>query len=307
MDWTTRSTPSEQSSMPYEQLHGTVALRDLEIPRWRSAESYETSTSNVVAREDSLATPLDTSGMADATSFYADGDGEDDNFDSMSSPEDEDEDDEPALETSLEYARFHGLCRDYEMDDPLSSELIPLPEEDFCCDDREFDGFLEPDALLREVHHNLNERLDVDKEAANFLMSTLRTCKQYEGEEIAVDLDTSDLRRLKLELPVLARDHEVDMISLRRRNEVKLSGQGIKPFHLDKEKGESIEFSSADIDTKRQLDIDLRNEKLDVGRETVELLRQLRDIADGKNDDYANEAYESYKVSNRRLLMRSND
>lgn len=207
------------------------------------------------------------------------------------------DDSDPDLDPTLESARFHGLCRNYEMEDPLASDLIPLPEEEFCCDDTELEHYLRHDEILKTVHDSLSERLEIDRNAVTFLMSTLRACKQYEGEEIPVDMECSDPRGLKLELPVLAGDHEVEMISLRRRNEVRLDCQGIKPFQLDKEKGESIEFSSAEIDNKRRLDTELRNEKLDVGKETVELLLQLRELAGGKVDDYASEAYHSYKVS----------
>jgi len=61
-------------------------------------------------------------------------------------------------------------------------------------------------------------------------------------------------------------------------------------------------FSSAEINEKQRLDSELQNEKLDVGKETVELFRQLRDITSGEEVDYVNEAYNSYKVS---LKLRS--
>jgi hypothetical protein len=291
MEWTRQSTTySEQNSTRTEPSQQTVVLRDLDLGRWRSAASYETSTSNEAIHEDLIGTSLEDSAMASPGARSRDSD-----FDSAISSDDED--DGPDLDTPLEYARFHGLCRDYQVDHPLFGALIPPAQEDFFRVADEPDDALFPEALIAEVHDSLNERLDVDKEAANFLMSILRTSKQDEGDQIRVDLAESSPKRLKLELPVLASDHEVDMITLRCRNEVKLTTKGIEPFQLDAEKGETFAFTSAEIDDKHRLDNELQNEKLDVGKETVELFRQLRDLTSGGDVDYANEAYESYKAS----------
>lgn len=296
MDRTTQPTPfSEENSTRSELSQQTVALKDLDLARWRPAASNETFTSNEAMHEDLVSTSLEDSGMASPGPFSRD-----DDFDSATSSDDVD--DGPDLDSPLEYARFHGLCRDYDMDHPLYSSLIPLAQEDLSQVADEPEGALFPEALMAEVHDSLNERLDVDKEAASFLMSILKTCKQDESEQIRIDPAILILKRLKLELPVLANDHEFDMITLRRRHEVKLTSKGIEPFELDTEKGESLLFSSAEINDKRRLDSELQNEKLDISKETVELFRQLRDITSGHEVDHVNEAYNSYKVS---LKLRS--
>jgi hypothetical protein len=299
LSWNSQApSHNEQSMMSTELPHQTVALRDLEIARWRPAESYDTSTLTTTdaLREDLLTTSLDDIGMASPTVSSSEND-----LSSASSSEDEDGSPEP--DTPLEYARYHGLCRDFQADHPLSSELIPLPLDGLERIADEFGDVSYLDALQAEVHGSLNERLDVDKEAAKFLMAILRTCKQDEHDQIRVDLASLELaapgpRRLKLELPVLSSgDHEVEIMSLRRRHEVTLTGKGIQSFQLDNEKGEGLRFSPGEVDEKHRLDIELQNEKLDVGKETVELFRQLRDFTAGKEVDYANEAYSSYKVS----------
>ena len=291
MEWTTQTTPySERDSTHTELSQQAVAMRDLDLGRWRSAASYGTSTSNEAMHEDLIGTSLEGPGMESPEARSTDSD-----FDSALSSDDED--DGPDLDTPLEYARFHGLCRDYQLDHPLCSALVPLAQEDQSSIADQPEGALFPEATIAEVHDSLNERLDVDKEAANFLMSILRTCKQDEGDQIRVGLAKSSPKRLKLELPVLASDHEVDVITLRRRNEVKLTSKGIEPFQLDTEKGETFAFTSAEINDKHRLDKELQNEKLDVGKDTVELFRQLRDLTSGGDVDYADEAYESYTVS----------
>jgi hypothetical protein len=304
LSWNSQAPSHNEQSMMFTELpHQTVALRDLEIARWRPAESYDTSalTTTDALREDLLTTSLGDLGMASPTVSSSEND-----LSSASSSEDEDSSPEP--DTPLEYARYHGLCRDFQADHPLSSELIPLPLDGLDRIADEFGDGSYLDALQAEVHSSLNERLDVDKEAAKFLMAILRTCKQDEHDQIRVDLASLELatpgpRRLKLELPVLSGDHEVEIMSLRRRHGVRLTGKGIEPFQLDDEKGEGLKFSPAEVDDKHRLDGELQNEKLDVGKETVELFRQLRDFAAGKGFDYANEAYSSYKVSLRPSIM----
>lgn len=292
MDWTiTRPIPFGEEDSPRTELsQQTVALRDLDLARWRPAASKETFTSNEVMHEDLVSMSLEDSGMASPGSFS-----KDDDFGSATSSDDED--DEPGLDTPLEYARFHGLCRDYEMDDPLFRALIPPAQGDISHIADEPEGALFPEALMAEVYDSLNERLDVDKEAASFLMSILKTCKRDESDQVRIDPAILSPKRLQLELPVLAVDHEVAMITLRRRHEVKLTSKVIEPFQLDTEKGESLVFSSAEIYDKQRLDSELQNEKLDIGKETVELFRQLRDLTSGDEMDYVNEAYDSYKVS----------
>lgn len=292
MDWTTTkpSLLSDENSTRTELSQQTVALRELDLARWRPAASKETFTSNEAMHEDLVSTSLEDSGMESPRFFSGD-------EDVGSATSSDDEDDGPGLDTPLEYARFHGLCRDYEMDHPLFSALIPPAQEDPSHIADEPGSTLFPEALMAEVHGSLNERLDVDKEAASFLMSILKTCKRDESDHIGIDPAILKYKRLKLELPVLAGDHEVDMITLRRRHEVKLTSKGIEPFQLDTEKGESLVFSSAEINDKQRLDGELQNEKLDIGKETVELFRQLRDLTSGDEVDYVNEAYGSYKVS----------
>jgi hypothetical protein len=291
MDWTTQPRPfSEEDSTRTELSQQTVALRDLDLARWRPVESNKTFTSNETMHEDLVYTSLEESGMASPGSSSRD-----DDFGSTTSSDEEDGG--PDMDTPLEYVRFYGLCRDYEMDNPLFSALIPLAQADPSYVADELEGALFPKALIAEVHDSLNERLDVDKEAASFLMSILKTCKRDESEQTSVDPAILSPKRQKLELPVLAGDHEVDMIFLRRRHEVKPTSKGIEPFQLDTEKGESLVFSSAEINDKQRLDSELQNEKLDIGKETVELFRQLRELTSGEEVDYVSEAYNSYKVS----------
>lgn len=258
--------------------------RNLDYARWRPSTSDDVQTNNNYSNgypSISLASSAGNSPASCASNIT---------FDSSGS-----EDSQPDLDTPLEYARYHGLCTDYEKDEPLSSELIPcLPEDAFDDPDEVPPGF-DAASVKRRVQDNLNEKLDVDKETATFLLSVLAMGKGDLDLNVGDFID-SRFRPMKLELPLLARDHEVEMTALWRRNEVKLTAQGIEPFVLDLEKDEGLVFATSASDDKYRLDRGLENEKLDVERETVGFLRDVKSLAAASEIDHAVEAHEAYKV-----------
>jgi hypothetical protein len=330
MDWTGRLLPlggeygpnsehgsnsgyaSTSSELPQQQ---TVALKDLDLGRWRPATSYggDTSTSNDLDDQNErmytslLATHAQSRDQSGEVSpaTYTSGI----TFDSPKSDtsmESDDTDDEPDLDSPMEYARFYSLRRDLPLHNLLSSDLIPLPSEDTYLDMIEPPGLLSAETSQTDVMESLrNERLDVDRETATFLASLLGAARRFELDPIDVVLEPGGLHRLKLELPLLARDHEVEMLALRRRNEVRLSSQGIDCFQLDPDKDEGIAFPRAEIDKKLALDRELGSEKLDVGKETVGLLRDLHELWNGKDVNLLDGLYESYKARTCGLSSRS--
>jgi hypothetical protein len=328
MDWTGRLLPldeyrsnndygsnsgysSSASDLPQQQ---TVSLKDLDLGRWRPATSYgyDMSTSNDLDNQNE---PLDTSLQAThAQSLEQSGDMSPttytsgitfDSPKSDTSMESDDTDDEPDLDSPMDYARYYGLLRDLPLDGPLSSDLIPLPSENIYTDMEETPELSRADSLQANVLASLeNERLDVDRETATFLASLLGAARRFELDPIDIVLEPEGLHRLKLELPLLARDHEVEMLALRHRNEVRLSSRGIDCFQLDAEKDEGIAFPRDEIDKKLSLDRELETEKLDVGKETVGLLRDLHELWNGKDVNLLDGLYESYKVCTCILLSR---
>lgn len=269
--------------------------RDLAYARWRPSISDDVPTNNSYSNgypSISLASSAGNSPASCASNIT---------FDSSGS-----EDSEPDLDTPLEYARYHGLCTDYEMHDPLSSELITCLPEDAFDDPDEVTPEFNADLLKRQVQDSLNEKLDVDKETATFLLSVLAVGKGDLDLNVGDFID-SRFRPLKLELPLLARDHEVEMAALWRRNEVELTAQGIEPFVLDLGKDEGLVFATSASDDKYRLDRGLENEKLDVERETVGFLRDVKSLAAASEIDHAVEAHEAYKVGSWRTHPENRD
>lgn len=268
--------------------HQTVALRDLDLACWRPAEDYDTSPYNEPPDDSHLDASVEDSGIASPTTYTTDTD---------SGSSSEGGDDCGPDSDALEYARLHGLCKDYMMDYPLASEVIPPVPEDLYHDMEDPSGEAELDAFQAKVQASLNQRLDVDKETAAFLCFIIAEGKRFEEGPIPVELEATRRKWPKLDLPVLAIDHDVEMLALRRRSEVRLSSRDIEPFQLDAEKDEGLVFSQAEIERKRLLDHELNHEKLDVGKETMEFLLELREISKDDQVNYADHEYASYNVS----------
>lgn len=288
MEWASQWAPlSEQSSMQNDLPQRTVALRDLDLVRWRPAENYDTSPHNETLDESHLNPSIEDSGIASPMTYTSD-------MDSGSSSEDDDACG-PDPDT-LEYARLHGLCKNYTMDYPLASEVVPPVPEDLYHDMEDPLGEAELDAFQTEVQANLNERLDVDKETAVFLYSIIAQGKRFDEDSVPISLETVIQRWPKLDLPVLAIDHDIEMLALRRRSEVRLSSRGVEPFQLDPEKDEAMVFPQAEIERKRLLDHELSHEKLDIGKETMEFLLELCEFSKDEQVNYAEHAYASHKV-----------
>lgn len=290
MDWPAQATfdPSYASGCNGTPMVQSVALQDLELGRFRSMESYDAFIPDDTQRLDRVDTSLQGSGTGEPINGASDMECE-----SVSS---EDSDYELSLETPMQYAQFHGLLENYETDQPLKSELIPYQSEDIFQELRDPSNLLGMETIQKELDESLNERLDIDRETAEFLLSLLAAKRQTAGDLDVQPLLNSELKPLKLELPVLAGDHDLEMSALRHRNIVKPRALGINPFDLDAEKDESISFPQAAIADKLRLEQELRNEKLDVTKEIVEFLQDVRSLSVAEHVDYASEAYNAYKV-----------
>lgn len=172
----------------------------------------------------------------------------------------------------LEYARFHELCRRFDMDNPLGSDLIPFPSPD-AEDTNVYDGLFDFGATTAYINESLRERLDVNAETASFLSSVLSLGKQSPDD--LLERHHGRLSKLKMERPILRKDHELEMHTLRCRNTVRISAKDSSPFHLKTEKDEGSVFPSLYTRQKTEIDNAIAAEKLDVQEDTVEYLRDV--------------------------------
>lgn len=174
-----------------------------------------------------------------------------------------DEDDEAAL--------AQAAVESYYNNNPLHSWLVPRPPID--TEEQLADPHLEQSPTLEALRGN--EKWHVDKESAEFLASVVSLTSDHDLGEILQRSTRNPLRKLKLEEPVVDTHTEMSMIKLFKRNEVSLSNDGIEPFPLDVEKGESLEWPKEARELPKKLHGDMMNSRWEVDAETREYLKEI--------------------------------
>lgn len=179
--------------------------------------------------------------------------------------DDEDEDDT----SPLAYARSQGLTHSYLDQDPRNSfPRLPKPANS----NRDLEDLSGLYKLPTELH--FTERLTLERDAAIVLQSVLCT------PEPALDIEDLPKPRistkmLRLELPLLATDNELDVRHFSERTEpdVRILSQ-IRPPPMDIEKDEGFEWPSKYKDLPRQLRNKIEKERPGFPRDA---LRSLQD------------------------------
>lgn len=181
----------------------------------------------------------------------------------------------------LAYARRHGLITSYLHEQPFRA-ADPAPSPTVVCADLE-----DPESTLnisdianvKELNGiTVSEKWDVDKETATFLASLLALGKDDGPMHSRQNCGPLYLRDLRLEEPLLSSDPEVDVWRLKRRKTVAISSDGMRPFELKDEEGESFTWSTSELRAPAEKDELIANEKLDVDRETMEYLKDIMSL-----------------------------
>ena len=197
----------------------------------------------------------------------------------------------PNGEDPIAYARYYGLCRDYEEERLLDTDLIPLPNYDQVEDADDFSGL---GFDIAAVHQSFDERLDVDKDTANYLSAALSMGRHADAGD---DYDAAiRLKQMKIEIPLLQTDHDADILRLRHKSCVKISFKGMTPFKLDAKKDEGSELPPQYAAAKAALDKDIRDAKLDLTGETIDYLKEIHGLLTQEGPNLADQAYQQKRV-----------
>lgn len=192
--------------------------------------------------------------------------------------DDEDEDEDAEVEDDgadlppLAYARQNGLTTDYFGHNPMQSVCI-TPSPDQPLQSLHFTALTghemeTAEALARDAGH---ERWNIDRETAEFLMSVISLAR---ADDVDVEEDDVRMSDLKIDEPVLSSDPELDVSRLRARNTVRLSTKGMQPYALDKEKGESLAWSSEDLKLRSTVEMSIVSAGLPIDQETAKVLKE---------------------------------
>ena len=165
----------------------------------------------------------------------------------------------------VEYARFYGLCKDSTKGNALQDikshsallQSISELEDPLCAKSVE---------ELEEA--GLKERINVDRDAVAWLqwISLLQQLPPFDGFN---QLKQDSPLRLKLELPLLKTNHELDMRDFCSLPASALSQINFSLEELDDETGESLTWPSSVENLPAQYDAQLKAEKVTITREVL--------------------------------------
>ncbi|KAK8250085.1 hypothetical protein IWZ00DRAFT_293817 [Phyllosticta capitalensis] len=163
----------------------------------------------------------------------------------------------------VDYARFHGLASNYLADGPLEPDSLPRAPP-----------FLNqeladpPNAAKIEwpEEFQLNERLELDMLGAKALAFACRAPPLPAVTEPSVEVGLHRVRNIKVELPVLRSDNELDMVKFMRRKEKALSKFKFPLEELNDEEDEGLTWPKKCWERLEQIHKQLESEKLQMTR-----------------------------------------
>ncbi|KAI9772360.1 MAG: hypothetical protein M1839_002496 [Geoglossum umbratile] len=181
-----------------------------------------------------------------------------------------DEEEQLAL---LDYARFHGLASDHRVVPPLLSSLIPSPPRDFLL---QLADPKEVPHLEQLAAFSTREKLFLDREAAA-LLSTCMWNVEHEltQEDLSFSAGQRRGKELRVELPMLRTDHELDMRIFGRQVVPGPLGDNIPLEEVNERNDEGISWPLESLDLPRQFNEKLRNEKLEVSKDAILYLQSI--------------------------------
>jgi len=176
--------------------------------------------------------------------------------------------------TPLEYARVHGLSLDYLADSASFPHILKLQQEIHNC--------LTDDSHLHQFNFGTNfsteERLEVSRDAAS-LLASLNQDETLEWIDSLVlpMLDVREIKKMRLELPLLSTDHESDCRAFARREgfEVKLEDVKLPMETVNDENNEGLMWPSRFLNLGAEIVEHLKHEKLEVSRDTLVYLQNI--------------------------------
>jgi hypothetical protein len=172
---------------------------------------------------------------------------------------------EPELPV-LEYARLHGLCTNYTLEQPCYGD-IPIPSVDVLEKDVDF-------PVQGSVQEFLHERLTVKKDEALLLKEVLSTRDEScmdDGEPYSSWKRTS---ALKLELPLLRTDNELDLLGFGSTKIPNVADAHIPIESIEEENDEGLQWPFQYLDFPGRIFKGIEKEKIQVSKEAFVMLQK---------------------------------
>jgi hypothetical protein len=172
--------------------------------------------------------------------------------------------------TVLEYARLHGISKDYALEGPSLRCVLKIPDEDFKKD------FYDPaDSRLWNASLNelTRERLAVTRESALLLRSVHLLSETPDYSQLLPDKRKLVLGS-KQEVSLLRHDNELDMLHFGSVETPRFDNLRIPLEPIDAENDEGLEWPSSYSAYPAQCYERAKVEKLEVPRDTLVYLQK---------------------------------
>ncbi|KAK3677991.1 structural constituent of nuclear pore [Recurvomyces mirabilis] len=174
----------------------------------------------------------------------------------------------------------------------------------------ELDDPPKPGANTHEAIEHVvdDERWDVDKDAINFLAEVM----SFDGEDYLIEHlgKYSTIRDLKMELPVLHRDPELELLMLKQRHEISINTRDVELWTHQEGDGKDLDREMDDPTLPARIEAEIANETLDVSEEAARFLRNIHKEFNSSNADLLDlliclKSPDTYKVETPILLPQS--
>lgn len=206
----------------------------------------------------------------------------------------------------LDYARHHGLAVDHTLEDIYDIEFFVPAHGNI------ENALRDPDAApaFPAFIDIQQEKLVIDGEARSLLAEVIRPVP---SETPLLHLDESDhlpnkssvighrsLKSLKLDLPLLRTDPDVDVLTCKRKQQPTSFGKvKFELIPIDDEKDEGLQWPQKYLDISKEYDEQCRTEKLSMSRENA---LWLRDQLAPEDDSEAIQMLANDELKRRKVL-----
>jgi hypothetical protein len=191
----------------------------------------------------------------------------------------------------LEYARHHGLCRDFSREQLDIKSFLPPSVDQLSLD---LDDSLES-AITNPADELIKERLAVTKDAALLLKTVLSLQERAVENEQSPRPWKRDIN-LKQEVPILRTDPELDLQNFGNPCVPSFTDMHLPLESVDEEKDEGLGWSSKYFDYPSLCFERAKGEKFPVSKDVLRFLQDaVRD--DWKPEDFENNMKESLSYS----------
>ena len=181
----------------------------------------------------------------------------------------------------IRYARYYGL-HEYQREENLINIVAQiLPTQDIQASAVDFEGAPVPD--VSKISY-CNEKLELPKGSALFLQDVLASVAEpAQGHSLD---GHKRYKHLRLELPMLRTDHELDVVDFMNDRHIYCCLEDVpkQKYNVDEEADEGLTWPKRYQNLSKILNQQLRSERLEISSKSLGLLASVMDSSNGQSN-----------------------